>query len=320
MKKRYGVTIIAGGLILFAALAASLTYADEGAKVTFPGGFPHWTMAVPDGVSFSVGNGERTHPLRVFRDQSGKLARGTENQLASGNWSGYVLAKYETGKTYTSAAGTWIVPSAAVPTGQSVGYSSAWVGIGGFCENANCTRGDGTLIQLGTESDANGSGANYYAWYEMLPQSETLIPGFVVHSGDRVTASLALLPGSQNQNRFSRFLQRQTWKLTITNVTTGATWTKNVNYQSSELSADWVQEAPSSYSGILPLANYGTATFDPETVNNGTNPSFTTANEVIMLNPNGQTSNPSTPDTDTDGFNACWGNGTTLTACSAPIS
>lgn len=309
MKKQNRAAFVAGGFLVISVLAVSFAYAE--------GDGHRWTMETPDGVSFSVGNGEHTHPLHVFRDQSGKLARGTDNQLQSGNWSGYVLAKYETGKTYTNAAGAWTVTSASVPSGQTAGYSSSWVGIGGFCENTGCTRGDGSLIQLGTESDADASGAHYYAWYEMLPQAETLIPGFAVHPGDKITASLALQP---SQSRFGRFFQQQTWKLTLANVTTGATWTKNVNYQSSELSADWIQEAPSSRSGILPLANYGTATFDPETINNGVNPAFTTANEVIMLNPNGQTSNPSAPDTDADGFATCFGNGTALSACGAPGS
>lgn len=311
MKKYYSIAVIAGGLILGSAIVASVAYADNGSTAFFPAGYSHWTASVPDGIPFSVSDGGRTHTLRVFRDQSGTLARGTVGQLYSGNWSGYVLANYETRKTYTSAAGTWIIPSATVPPAQSSGYSSSWVGIGGFCENANCTRGDGTLIQLGTESDAAKSGASYYAWYEMLPQAETPISGFAVKPGDKITASLALQGVSRG---------RQTWKLALTDMTTGAAWSKNVSYQSSELSADWIQEAPSSNSGILPLADYTIATFDPETVGNGGDPSFSTTNEVIMLNPHGETSNVSAPDTDKDGFNACWGSGTTLTPCTAPAS
>ena len=272
---------------------------------------PHWTLAVPDGISFSVSDGGRTHPLQVFRDQNGKLARGAEDQLYSGNWSGYVLANYETHTTYTSATGTWIVSSSKAPAAKSSGYSSSWVGIGGFCENTSCSRGDGTLIQLGTESDVTAAGvSSYYAWYEMLPESETEIRGFTVAPGDSITATLALASITRG---------RQTWKLTMTDATRHAAWTTNLNYQSSELSADWVEEAPSSRSGILPLANFGTATFDPEAANN-TTPSFVPTEEVIMLNPYGETSNPSLPDADYDGFNACWGSNGTLTTCPAPVS
>src|SRR5579872_1044585 len=168
-------TSVLKGLLILFVLSTSIAYADERAVPGFPQGFSLWKATIPNGILFSIGQDERTHPLQVFRDQNGKLARGTENQLQSGNWSGYVLANYETGKTYTSATGAWIVPAAALPQGQSAGYSSSWVGIGGVCENTNCTRGDGSLIQLGTESDVKASRTSYYAWYEMLPQSEISI-------------------------------------------------------------------------------------------------------------------------------------------------
>ena len=309
MKKQTIVTLVGVGAVLASVFAVSVAGADQGGG-WLSGRLANLKLEVPSGVTFSVQDGERTHALRVFRDQNGVLAHSTSNQIESGNWSGYVLAHYETGVTYTSAAGLWAVPSAAVPPGQTTGYSSSWVGIGGFCENANCTKGDSSLIQLGTESDAKTSGASYYAWYETLPQSETMIRGFAVKPGDSIAASLKLLSSA----RFN-----QTWQLSIKDVTTGATWSKNVSYRSSELSAEWIQEAPSSYSGVLPLANFGTASFDLGTVNGSTNPAFTAANEVIMLNPHGETSNPSAPDIDTDGFNACWGNGT-LASCSVPTS
>jgi hypothetical protein len=299
---------VAGGLILASALVASLAYADSG-KINLPDGFSHWTSAVPDGISFSVSDGGRTHPLQVFRDQNGNLARGTESQIYSSNWSGYVLANYETNKTYTSAAGTWTVPSVTAPAVKSAGYSSSWIGIGGFCENSNCNPGDGTLIQLGTESDVNSSGkANYYAWYEMLPQAETEIRGFTVAPGDNITATLALQSVTRG---------RQTWKLALTDAAKHVSWSTDVQYQSSELSAEWIEEAPSSYSGVLPLADYNTIKFNPE--NNGI-PYFASNYQVILdYDPYGQTSNPSTAAAD-DAFNACWGTNKTLTVCAAPKS
>ncbi len=309
MNKNY--SIILGVVITAVAIfAGSLVSANEDHGLSLPNGFSSWKTSVPDGISSPVGQNERTHSLKVFRDQNDRLNRGVDNQLYSGNWSGYVLANYETGKTYTSASSTWIVSSATVPPGQSMGYSSSWVGIGGFCESASCRRGDGTLIQLGTESDFRKSGAGYYAWYEMLPQSETIISGLVVHPGDKITASLTLGGIVKRQ---------QVWKLTMSDVTTGATWTKNVNYQSSELSADWIQEAPSSYSGTLPLADYNMVTFVPNTIGGGNNPSLDVADEVVMINPYGETSNPSAPNIAKNGFNTCWGNGT-LTSCNPPIN
>lgn len=252
---------------------------------------------------------KEVHPLR---DAKGRALFTEYNQLQSGNWSGYATASFQTSRKYTQATGNWVVPSAVVPPGESAGYSSSWVGIGGFCIDANCNRVDNSLIQLGTEQDANSSGANYYAWYEMLPNPEIPISGFAVNPGDSITASLQVVGGNGNK-------KIQTWQLSIVNNTTRKAWGQKFNYKSSLASAEWIEEAPYS-GGILPLANYSTATFDPGTVNGGQNPGLTPAQAVVMVNQNGQTSNVSAPDSDTDGFNACWGNGSTFTTCDAPQS
>jgi hypothetical protein len=59
------------------------------------------------------------------------------------NWAGYAV---HTG-TYTSVSGNWTVPT--IQTGSPSGYSSAWVGIGGFSGNS--------VIQIGTEQDCSGN-------------------------------------------------------------------------------------------------------------------------------------------------------------------
>lgn len=264
------------------------------------------------------------HPVSPVRTPDGKVVRGLHDSLVSYNWSGYVVAKYATGKSYTSASSTWVVPPATVPPGQSSGYSSSWVGIGGFCTNSLCTRVDRTLIQLGTEQDNVNGTASYFAWYEMLPAAETPISTSLLplNPGDTITASLALLPTAgtvHGKNRKGGGSSSSAWLLTMTNVTQGKSWSTIVTYSSSLASAEWIEEAPSS-GGVLPLANYGTATFDPGNVNGGQNPTLVSSDAVIMQNPNGQTSNPSAPDTDTDGFNTCWGNGASLTTCTAPAS
>lgn len=251
------------------------------------------------------------------RGPDGTAMRGPHDTLQSSNWSGYAVPSYATGQKYTSASGTWIVPTVA---NTSAGYSSSWVGIGGFCLNTSCTRTDHSLIQLGTEQDVDVSGnASYYAWYEMLPNPEIKITSFTVHPGDMITASLKLQPAAQKLNgKNTGSKTAQSWFLTLTDQTASSSWSAIFTYNSSLASAEWVEEAP-YLGGILPLANYGTATFDPGTVNNNQNPGLTAAEGVIMINPNGQTSNPSSPDSDIDGFNTCWGSGT-LTTCAAPHS
>jgi len=100
-------------------------------------------------------------------------------------------------------------------------------------------------------------------------------------------------------------------------MTTGMSWSTTVSYDSSLDSAEWIEEAPSSGQGILPLANYGTVTLSPVTAN-GSNPNLAASQSVIMYDPQGQTSNPSAPDSGGDGFATCWGSGNTLTNCPAP--
>ncbi|MCL4423383.1 MAG: hypothetical protein M1115_09535, partial [Actinobacteria bacterium] len=62
---------------------------------------------------------------------------------------------------------------------------------------------------------------------------------------------------------------------------------------------------------------YDSATFNPTTAN-GSNPNLTVSQSVIMYDPQGQTSNPSAPDSEGDGFATCWGSGSTLANCPAP--
>jgi len=245
-------------------------------------------------------------PVHLRRSLDGNLERGVQNQFISSNWSGYVVANYQTGRKYTSAQMTWIVPTViygtSTDTTSSSEYSANWVGIGGFCENWLCTRGDNTLIQLGTEQDVSPSGvANYYAWYEVLPQAETpLGPGYPVHMGDTITASL-----SCNQPCSSR---KQTWTLSMHDEPAAKgeavwTWSKQLSYGSSLLSAEWIEEAPYA-GGILPLADFQKASFPGPDLANNVSPPVSSANAIQMADPWGQWANPSLAAV--PNFNVCW--------------
>ncbi len=254
----------------------------------------------------------RHAPVQVLRGSDGRVARGLRNQAETKNWSGYILTKFDSGETYTSAQGTWSVPAVTYFAGYRAEYSASWVGIGGFCKNLNCTATDRTLIQLGTEQDVSSSGlTDYYAWYELLPHAPKLIP-LTVNSGDVITASLQCVARCS--------ASRQSWALIMNNQTTQANWTQILEYASKELSVEWIEEAPALSGRILPLAAYDTVVFDPDSAN-GSSPNLSlSANGIVMNDPRKQTSNPSDPDSDLDGFDTCWGDGTALTPCSAPSS
>jgi hypothetical protein len=167
----------------------------------------------------------------------------------STNWSGYAVT---TGAGAVSqVAGSWVVP----PVSSNVsGYSSAWVGIDGFNSS--------TVEQIGTDSDYVNGQAHYYAWYEMYPAGSVNL-SLAINPGDKISAYVKNTGPGQ-------------FVLSITDVTTGspAFSTTQTSSQAQQSSAEWIQEAPSSRRGILPLANFGTINFlgASATVNGTTGP------------------------------------------------
>ena len=95
---------------------------------------------------------------------------------------------------------------------MSTPASAEWVGIGGFCKNAQCNKQkdvDKTLIQLGTAQEAFGtSDLQYFAWYELLPRAPITTP-LAVNPGDvyNITASLTC-EGNVRAPRVGRFHSR----------------------------------------------------------------------------------------------------------------
>jgi hypothetical protein len=154
----------------------------------------------------------------------------------STNWSGYAVAASR--GAVTSVIGSWVVPTVS---GTGTAYSSAWVGIDGFNSSS--------VEQIGTDSDVSNGVPQYYAWFEMYPNPSYVLP-LAVHPGDTITAKV-----SYANSRFT---------LQITDANDpAATQTDTItrSARAARSSAEWIQEAPSSYTGVLPLANFGTITF-----------------------------------------------------------
>ena len=216
---------------------------------------------------------------------------GTSAGWSSSNWSGYALSSSNSG-AYSSIDGSWIVPAVVSTQGQT--YSSSWIGIDGF--------NNSDLIQTGTEQDASKKGTTYYAWWEILPAAETTISSMTIHPGDQMHASIR-----NNGNG--------TWTITLADQTSGQTFTTTQSYSGPATSAEWIEEAPTIGGHVATLADYGTTTFDPGTVN-GQNPGLVTNDSGVMIQKSQQVSTPSLPDSDTDGFNMGYG----PSAPSAPAS
>lgn len=159
---------------------------------------------------------------------------------ASTNWSGYAVEtnlQSPQSNSVNSVQGKWVIPSVTCSKFKNT-YSSVWVGIDGYS--------DSTVQQTGTEQDCSRGRPSYYAWYEMYPMSSHKV-SLTVNPGDIMSASVA-------------FAGNSSYTLTLLDTSNGQSYTTTQLLAGTQRqSAEWVVEAPSSWSGVLPLANFGTA-------------------------------------------------------------
>jgi hypothetical protein len=192
----------------------------------------------------------------------------------STNWSGYAAEtnlNTPASNAVTQVKGSWTVPTV---TGTTNAYSSVWVGIDGYSSNS--------VEQLGTEQDTTTSGATrYYAWWEMYPNPSVQITSMTISPGDSISASVTYSSGA--------------FTLQMTDNTRGQSFTTPPQTATAQRSsAEWIVEAPSSFSGVLPLANFGTATISgAQATINGTTGAIDNASwqntSINMVNNSGTT-------------------------------
>ena len=162
------------------------------------------------------------------------------SQSTSSNWAGYSAVNGR----YTSVSANWKQPTASCTSATT--YSSFWVGLDGD--------GSNTVEQTGTSADCSGGVPRYYAWYEMYPKFPVNL-SLTIRAGDSISGSVTTDGGG----RFT---------LTITNNSTGQSFTTTQRMPRAKLaSAEAIAEAPSGSGGVLPLTNFGTASFSATTVN-----------------------------------------------------
>ncbi|HUZ43837.1 MAG TPA: hypothetical protein VMU63_05485 [Acidimicrobiales bacterium] len=236
---------------------------------------------------------------------AGAASVGVPN--VSGNWAGYVA----TGANITSVTGSWTVPSAGtVPPG----LSATWVGIGGYSTT--------DLIQAGTQQSSAPyssvfAGGAYGAWYELLPANPVYFTGC---SGD---PTCSVSPGDQMSVTITNGGSGNSWTIDVADAGPAGTgkWTytnTNVNYVSSESSAEWIHEAPSAAGAVpIPVGGSGTVTFDGanRATINGATETIGQSNAISTVALPVETT-VSALDSDGDGFNVC----TYSLTCSASAS
>jgi ketosteroid isomerase-like protein len=223
----------------------------------------------PNTQVISPGTGTGTAP-----SQPGTPASVTSS---SSNWSGYAAS----GGDFTSVTATWTVPTVSA---TSSGADATWVGIGGLTSN--------DLLQAGTQAMVDGGTIEYSSWIEMLPQSSRNVP-LSVSAGDSVTVSITQQTGND-------------WLISMKNNTTNGTYNVTVQYNSSNSSAEWVQEAPSVGRGLVSLDQFGTVQFSgASAVRDGKMMSASAlgAKAITMINGQGQAiAQPSTISSDGSSF------------------
>ena len=231
----------------------------------------------------------------------GPLAKANATQ-DSLNWSGYGVLP-STGHRVTDVASTFVVPAV---DGTTPGFAATWTGIGGYNSS--------DLIQAGTaEEYVNGLGPSYYAWYEILPASETQIANCsgdvscTVRPGDTITVTITATGAIQ---------PNQTWSVGIVDA---GHWNYSIGltYASTYSSAEWILEAPSvGAQTVMPMM--ATTKFDPNntfTNDNGTAQNIG-AGSPVEITMNSLEGIPSPLDVEGDGFNGC----AYKLSCPAPLS
>src|SRR5690242_1476562 len=197
----------------------------------------------------------------------------------STNWSGYAA----TTGTYTSVSASWTEPTGTCS--GSAKYSSFWVGLDGYNSNS--------VEQTGSEVDCSGSTPVYYAWYEMF-QNPSFSYSDSVRPGDHFNASVTYT----GSNHFSLFIRdaARGWSHSHTGTLAGA----------PRSSAEVIVEAPSSSSGILPLANFGTVNITGSLANGAALGNAGGVTKITMINNSGQAKDSVSSLSGGENFSATW--------------
>jgi hypothetical protein len=211
---------------------------------------------------------------------AGAAAAGHRNQAQSTNWSGYAVSGSP--GSFHSVSSSWIEPTATCTGGAE--YAAFWVGLDGYNSNS--------VEQTGTDSDCNGGTPSYYGWYEMYPAYPVYFSNPVA-PGDAMSASVT-------------FNGSATYTLVLTDNTQGWTQTETQNQPGlANSSAEVITEAPSSSSGTLPLADFGTVNYSAATVN-GSPMNSLSPTQIIMVGASGHQLDSTGPIDNAGNFSNIW--------------
>lgn len=208
-------------------------------------------------------------------------AGAPSNAVESLNWSGY--AATGANGAFTSVSASWTEPTATCPS-SSAQYASFWAGLDGFTS--------ASVEQTGTDADCAGRTPRYYGWYEMFPAAPVNFTN-TVRPGDHMSASVT-------------FSGTETYTLVLADSTEG--WTRTVTRNQAgpdRSSAEVITEAPSSATGVLPLADFGTVSYAVSAAN-GTALASDSPTEIIMADASGNQEDSTSAISSAGAFSNTW--------------
>lgn len=249
MARRWFVPLATLGLILGSMLVA--------AGAASASTSPHPTIHSATASAFRPG-GLMVRPGGVSR----VVGHGRNTTAESTNWSGYAVTGAN--GAFNSVSASWTQPAAICPR-HGTQFASFWAGLDGFSSNS--------VEQTGTDSDCNRGTPVYFGWFEMFPAAPVNFSN-PVRPGDAMSASVT-------------FSGTETYTLVLHDATQG--WTQNIVQNEAGLtrsSAEVITEAPSSNSGVLPLADFGTVSYSTSSANS-TSIGAQNPTEIIMVDNSG---------------------------------
>jgi hypothetical protein len=221
-------------------------------------------------------------------------APGQAQRAPSPNWAGFETISSSPSFYYIYAQ--WTVPAVTfVDYGSSASQekASVWVGIGGISGRS--------LLQAGTDSTANSSGApSYIAWFQTVPDAgldSSPLSGCHMLSGpSSVPCNVSAGDTIDVEIVCNQPPNCSVWSVGIVDMTQSWAWGNgSINFTPDQYSAEFIVEAPNVLQGTvrqkLPLPDFGTVVFDYAQV--APNQSFTVAgNGEAMKDPSGGCANP----------------------------
>jgi hypothetical protein len=196
-----------------------------------------------------------THSAGAMRHAPVHLIRNIVHPTSS-NWAGWD----NVGATYTTVSASWVQPTITCSS-RETSYASFWIGLDGD--------GSGSVEQTGSEGDCVSGQPTYYSWYEFYPAYPVNYAD-TVNPGDHFTSTVTSTSSGQ-------------YSLALTDNTQGWTHTKTGSAPDGEnASAEVIAEAPSSSEGVLPLADFGSMSFDDASVDGQSLGTVPTAQKLTM--------------------------------------